>query len=107
LAQEFTTAFAPDQILANGDTKKGSLRVAKLVVMTVDDLECFESSVKEFSLTDLLSSYSDNVPNRDISLHNYVALSPYFSKHIWYSETLREEFSRESENIRRRLGIAP
>jgi hypothetical protein len=89
LAQEFTIALAPDQILSNGEMRKGSLRIAKLVTMTVDDLENLESSVKDFSLIQLLSSYSDGVPDRNISLNNYIALSPYFSKHIWYSQRLR------------------
>jgi hypothetical protein len=105
LAQEFTMALAPDQMLSNGEMRKGSLRIAKLVTMTVDDLENLESSVKDFSLIQLLSSYSDGVPDRNISLNNYIALSPYFSKHIWYSQRLREEFSQESKVISRRLGI--
>lgn len=101
LAQEFTEALAPDERLRSGEMMKGDLRVANLIVMTVDDLENLESSVREFSLMQLLSSYSEDFPNRDISLHNYMACSPYFSRHIWYSERLRERFSRDLESIRK------
>jgi hypothetical protein len=64
------TALSPHEILPNGHMKKGELWAAGLVVMTIDVLENLESSVKEVSLIQLLSSYSTDVPKRDVSLHN-------------------------------------
>jgi hypothetical protein len=45
LAQEFTTALAPDRVLTNGTMKKGDLQIANLVVMTVDELENLTSTI--------------------------------------------------------------
>ncbi len=103
-AQEFMIALAPDKVLRNGDMMNGNFRVTKLVLMTIDDLENLESSVK-FSLLELLSRYSDDVPNRNISLNNYVTDSPSFSQNLRYSKSLQEEFLRTCESTTRRLAI--
>jgi hypothetical protein len=55
-------------------------RVAPLTIMTIQDLESLEKSVRSFGLLDLLADYSHECPDRMRSLHNYIAYSPYAQK---------------------------
>jgi hypothetical protein len=76
LSDEFRQQLQPESLDADGWMVKGSFRVAPLVVMTVDDLECLESSLSKFTLVDLLKAYSTATPDRLVSLHNFLAANP-------------------------------
>ncbi|WP_437999875.1 hypothetical protein WMF26_08260 [Sorangium sp. So ce185] len=56
--EEFARALEPDDTFASGYMRKVSLRVAPLTVMTIEDLEVLESSVRNFQLVDLLKDYA-------------------------------------------------
>lgn len=77
LASEFKKLISPDAELQFGELKKGRLHIAPLIVMSIDDLETLETSVEYFGLRDLLCDYSRSHPDRLVSLHNFIALSPY------------------------------
>lgn len=74
-ANEFRTALDPDTIEFGEWMVKGRFRVAPLVVMTISDLECLESSLSKFTLVDLLKAYSTTTPDRLVSLNNFLAAS--------------------------------
>jgi hypothetical protein len=73
LAQEFRLQLHPDSLDTGGWMVKGRFRVAPLIVMTIDDLECLESSLYRFTLVDLLKAYSAKIPDRSTSLKNFMA----------------------------------
>ena len=73
LANEFNLQLHPDSLETGGWMVKGRFRVAPLIVMTIDDLECLETSLCKFTLVDLLKAYSASVPDRLASLHNFQA----------------------------------
>ena len=70
--------------------------------MTLDDLEDLESSLENFGLCELLREFSQNYPDRLVTLHNYLVISRFQSK-IVYSKRVREEFSRELKNLQQRF----
>lgn len=76
LAAEFRHQLQPDSIDAGGWMVKGRFNVAPLTIMTIDDLECLESSLSKFTLVDLLKAYSGSTPDRLVSLNNFLALNP-------------------------------
>jgi hypothetical protein len=55
---------------------KDRFRVAPLIVMTIDDLECLESSLSTFTMVDLLKAYSTTTSDRLVSLNNFLAANP-------------------------------
>ena len=73
LAEEFSQQLQPDSLDSGEWMVKGRFRVAPLIVMTIDDLECLESSLSGFTLVDLLKAYSTTTPDRLVSLHNFLA----------------------------------
>lgn len=73
LANEFKQALEPDSLEASGWMIKGSFFVAPLIVLTIDDIECLESSLATFTLADLLLDYSIATPDRMVSLNNFLA----------------------------------
>lgn len=74
--QEFAQALEPDDVVSSGYMRKGSLTVAPLTVMTVDDLENLESSVQHFRLVDFLRDYAGTVrAGVRLSLHDFMASS--------------------------------
>jgi len=73
LADEFSQQLQPDSLDAAEWMVKGRFRVAPLIVMTIDDLECLESSLSKFTLVDLLKAYSTTTPDRLVSLNNFLA----------------------------------
>jgi hypothetical protein len=75
LAEEFRNELQPDSLDSDGWMKKGLFSVAPLTVMTIDDMECLESSLSTFTLVDLLNAYSRATPDRLISLHNFLAIN--------------------------------
>jgi hypothetical protein len=64
-------------------------------------LEDLESSLENFSLCELLREFSNDYPDRIVSLHNYLVTSRFQSK-MTYSERVRQDFqksSRDSKNV--------
>lgn len=77
LASEFKTLLTPDAELRSGELKKGQIRIAPLIVMTVEDLEDLETSIEHFGFRGLLADYSRSCPDRLMSLHSFIAFSKY------------------------------
>ncbi|MBC8263560.1 MAG: hypothetical protein H8E47_05490 [Anaerolineales bacterium] len=77
LASEFKTLLTPDAELRSGELKKGQIRIAPLIVMTVENLEDLETSIEHFGFRDLLADYTRSCPDRLMSLHNFIAFSEY------------------------------
>ena len=87
LASEFKTLLAPDIELQSGELKKGRFRIAPLILMTVEDLENLETSVEHFALRDFLADYSRYCRDRLMSLHDFIAYSPY-AKQFRHNQTM-------------------
>ncbi len=86
-AEEFRELLAPEEADARGWMRKGSFFVAPLTLMTIDDLECLESSLAKFSLAQLLADYTSASPDRMTSLHDFLASNP--DKYpLWKSKRL-------------------
>jgi hypothetical protein len=77
LALEFKEFLSPDVELSSGEFVKGHLRIAPLIIMTVNDLENLEVSIERFGFRDLLSEYSQHCPDRLMSLNNFIAVSDF------------------------------
>jgi len=75
LAEEFRNELQPDSLDAGGWMIKGRYHVAPLIVITIDDMECLESSLTTFTLVDLLNAYSKATPDRLVSLNNFLAVN--------------------------------
>jgi hypothetical protein len=75
LAEEFRNELQPDSLDAGGWMTKGRFLVAPLIVITIDDMECLESSLTTFTLFDLLNAYSKATPDRLVSLNNFLAVN--------------------------------
>ena len=80
LASEFSGCLVPDAENAPGEIRKGRLRVAPLIIMTVEDLEDLETSIEYFGLRDLFADYTRDCADRLTSLHNFMAFSDYKDK---------------------------
>jgi hypothetical protein len=61
-------------------TVSAGKRVAPLTIITIQDLENLERSIKGFSFMDLLRDYDRECPDRMRSLHNFLAFSGYAGK---------------------------
>ncbi len=59
-----------------------------LIVMTIDDLENLEESVKHFGLRKLLEDYSAQCRDRMDSIHDFIALSAEYRSKIRPSESV-------------------
>lgn len=79
-ASEFKTLLSPDAELPSGELKKGHIRIAPLIVMTIRVLEDLETSIEHFGFRDLLADYSRSCPDRLTSLHDFIAFSDYKNK---------------------------
>ena len=74
LAEQFAKALEPDHVLPGGRLRKGRFTVAPPTVMPLDILELLESSVKHFSLADLLRDYAAaRQPGGYLALQDYLA----------------------------------
>lgn len=87
LASEFERLFQPDQKKDSGELIKSKLTVHPLIVLTIEDLENLELSIKHFEFRDLLSDYSINCPDRLESLKSYIAGSEY-NQQMYYNKSL-------------------
>jgi hypothetical protein len=100
LASEFKAHLKPDMEFASGECKIKELRVAPLIIITIDDLENLETSIRFFGFRDLLADYSKAHPDRSTSLHNYIAFSEYKNK-LRHSQNLAfkgQEILRQSQD---------
>lgn len=87
LASEFKTLLAPEAELQSGELRKGQLRIAPLIVMTIEELENLETSIEHFSFRDLLADYSRACPDRLMSFYNFIATSKY-SHQMYHNRSL-------------------
>jgi len=78
------------------------VRVAPLIVMTIDDLEKLETSVTNFALRDLLAAYDSAVPDRIQTLHNF-ALRSSFASNLAPNQSLIETSNEVVEHAFREL----
>jgi Restriction endonuclease len=78
LAEELVKALEPDHVLPGGSLRKRRFTVALPTVMPLDILELLESSVKNFSLADLLQDYvAARQPGEYLELQDYLADKKY------------------------------
>lgn len=75
LAKEFGYSLEPESIDMGSWMVKGDFRVAPLIVMTIDDLECLDSSLNNFTLASLLRAYSASTPERLMSLSKFLSIN--------------------------------
>ncbi len=87
-ASEFAAHLEPDSTLASGVFVKQDLRVAPVIVMSIDDLENLETSVEHFGFRDLLADYSWSCPDRLMSLHNFIAFSTRYRDTMYHNRNL-------------------
>ena len=87
LASEFERLFQPDQKRDSGELIKNNLTVHPLIVLTIEDLENLELSIKHFEFRDLLLDYSISCPDKLESLKNYIAYSKY-NQQMYYNKSL-------------------
>jgi hypothetical protein len=104
LASEFKALLAPDDELRSGELKKGQLRIAPLIVMTIKELEDLETSVEYFSFRDLIADYSQSYPDRIQTFHNFIYSSKY-SQHICHNQSLVDKFLLIAQRCRE--GVFP
>jgi hypothetical protein len=101
LAMEFARCLAGDDTL--GHVRLGKWIVAPLTVMTIDDLEVLEGSVRKFGLCELMTDYSRECTDRFVSLHNFMASFPKYSRSLFESERVRSAFSAELRALEAKL----
>jgi hypothetical protein len=111
LAEEFKFKLQPDSLDTDGWMVKGRFHIAPLIVMTIDDLECLETSLCKYTLVDLLKAYLTTTPDRVESLSNFMAgNSEQFPRYrseslISGSEALCEESIRRVFPMKDRTSI--
>ena len=82
LAKEFA-AFFGESVTGSADgflIKRASVK--HLILLTVDDLESLEKSIENLALQQLFESYSQEQPERLMSLHNYIIDSSVYADKI-------------------------
>jgi len=87
-ASEFATHLKPDSTLPSGIFMKGDIKIAPVIVMSIDDLENLETSIEHFGFRDLLADYSDSCPDRVMSLHDFIAFSARYRDTIYHNRRL-------------------
>jgi hypothetical protein len=75
LAQEFSRLIAADEDFGTGFLRKGALIIALPVLLTVEDLEWMEATIKDVSLLEILKDYNEQSPDRGLSFTNYLSLT--------------------------------
>lgn len=85
-----------------GDVPRG-MHVHNLIVLTVSDIENLASSVENFGFTEFLKDYSNQVPGRNVSVHDFMAMSEGYSTLVKLSNTLRETSDGIMDAIKREL----
>lgn len=87
-ASEFAAHLEPDSTLTSGIFVKGDIKIAPVIVMSIDDLENLEASVEHFGFRDLLADYSRSCPDRLMSLHNFIAFSTRYRDTMYHNRNL-------------------
>lgn len=73
MADELVRGIEPDETRHNGYVRKGRFLIAPLTLMTIDDLETLESSVRNFRLIDMLQDYANAASSGlRVSLHDFM-----------------------------------
>lgn len=85
LASEFKRLLVFDSIRPDGIMTKGELRVAQLIVMSIQDLEDLETSTRDFSLREFLLDYARDCADRIVSVHNYMGTSRKYKDRLRHS----------------------
>jgi hypothetical protein len=85
-----------------GEVPRGA-HVHNLIVLTVSDVENLASSIENFGFTDFLKDYSTQVPDRNVSVHNFMAMSSLYSGLVKPSKRLRETSDGIMDAIKREL----
>lgn len=85
-----------------GDVARAKARVEDLTIMTIHDLEIKESS-DGFSLTALLAAYVADSQGGMVSLHNFLAHHPTYSRMVRPNETLMTKSLAEVDELRNRF----
>lgn len=91
LGIEFRKLLKPERELCPGQMIKGNLRIAPLIVLTIEDLENLEESIKEFSFGELIEDYSQAHPDRAVSLYNFLATSSKYSNKMRHNQALSKK----------------
>jgi hypothetical protein len=97
LAIEFAKQLYAEDALRH--VHVGKWTIAPLTTMTIDDLEVLEGSVRDFGLCELLKDYSRECTDRLVSLHNFMASFPKYSRHLLENARVRTGFSAELQSL--------
>jgi hypothetical protein len=87
-ASEFASHLEPDTTLASGIIVKRDMKIAPVILMSIDDLENLETSVEHFGFRELLADYSRSCPDRLMSLHNFIAFSTKYRDAMYHNRNL-------------------
>jgi len=88
LASKFEELIMPDDVLRSGELKKGDVRIAPLIIMTIEDLENLEFSIEYFGFRDFLADYCKASPDRMDSVHNFIAFSSKYNQKIYRNKAI-------------------
>jgi len=88
LASKFEELVMPDDVLRSGELKKGDVRIAPLIIMTIEDLENLEFSIEYFGFRDFLADYCKASPDRMVSIHNFITSSSKYNQKIYRNKAI-------------------
>jgi hypothetical protein len=77
LAEEFAKFLGAEKDQLSPWLKKGRWRIAPLTVVTVETLELLQTSLKYFTLVEMLHDYTVKHPSRDVTLPSYLGTSKF------------------------------
>jgi hypothetical protein len=90
----FKELLGPSAVQSSGHMTKGRLRIAPLIVLTIDTLEHLETSIRQFSFRQVLKDYTDIHPDRMTSLWDFLAGDSRYRDRIRSSSRL-ERYQQE------------
>lgn len=99
LAEEFAKLLSDLPFQKDLDVNLETVRVSRLVVMTIDDLEQLESSLQGFTLLEFLQDYLAASSDQVLSVRNYMISSKYYRKLI-LSKRILENYLQFSKMLR-------
>lgn len=68
--------------------RKGHILTAAPIIVTLDELEVAEASLKGFSLLKLIRDYAYSDPERLTSMHDFLAKAPNYRDKIYANQRL-------------------
>lgn len=77
LADEFAESLVSEKDQLPPWFKKGKWLIAPLTVITVETLELLQTSLKRFTLVELLRDYTFEHPSREVTLPSFLGTSKY------------------------------